>query len=324
MVWEKKNRLSDAKVGAFVLVALAILIAGTLWIAGTSLLGPPRVTYTILLQDSAGLRAGDRVRYAGVAVGRIQDVSLLPEEVWPVRMEVSLRPDIPVKTDSRAQIGTSGIFGEVFLEIQAGSPKAPLLAPGGLIESDVGAGFEATMAHVDELATQATGLLVKTSSLVEQLSSQISPVLSNLEQLLSAENTEHVRLLLADLSQLSATAGPRLTQILDRLEESIEGVPELRDQFAGLATSLDHALGPDGARLAAVLDQAQEDLDRAGGVLSVVEENRDELEWALRDLRDTLANLKAFSEEIEQRPYSLVRIKPRPDRAPGEPSEGDR
>ena len=52
--------------------------------------------------------------------------------------------------------------------------------------------------------------------------------------------------------------------------------------------------------------------------LDVIVGNRGELERTLADLREIVANLKAFSQQVKERPYSLVRIRPEPDRRPGE------
>ena len=38
----------------------------------------------------------------------------------------------------------------------------------------------------------------------------------------------------------------------------------------------------------------------------------------LGDLRDTVANLKSFSQQVRERPYSLVRIRDEPERRPGD------
>ena len=61
-----RERWSDVKVGIFVLVALAIVIAGSLWIAGGTLFAARQVPYDVLLADSGGVVAGDRVRVSGV------------------------------------------------------------------------------------------------------------------------------------------------------------------------------------------------------------------------------------------------------------------
>jgi phospholipid/cholesterol/gamma-HCH transport system substrate-binding protein len=316
--------ISDVKLGVFVLAALAILVVGSLWIAGSSVLDPDRLDYVVVMPDSAGLQKGDRVRYAGVSVGRIHSVVLRPADEWPVTMEISVRSDIPVRIDSRAAIGSEGFFGEVFLDILPGSDGAPRLEPGGRIEGRSGTGVDNALAQLDGLSTQADALLRSTTELVDQLSAQIGPVLTNLERLTAEENAASVDAILADLRQLTAATGPRLDALIAHLEETTAGVPELRDSLARVLAGVESALGPDGARLAAVLDSAEREIGSAGEALSIVTDNRAELEAALRDLRDTLANLEALSNELRQRPSSLVRSRPRPDRRPGESQEEPR
>ena len=169
----------------------------------------------------------------------------------------------------------------------------------------------------------------KTSGILDRVSAEIGPILANLQLLLSEENAENVHGLLANLRGLSADAAPRLQSMMERLDsltaslqEGVEGLPELTDKVASLLDSLNSGLGPDGARLAGLLDSAQGTLVSAEEVLVTVSRNRAELEWVLRDLRDTMANLKVFSQQVKERPFSLVRIKTPPERSPGEGAEG--
>ena len=52
--------------------------------------------------------------------------------------------------------------------------------------------------------------------------------------------------------------------------------------------------------------------------MSAITANRAEIDQTLADLRDTLANLKAFSQTLKERPYSLVRKEHPADRKPGD------
>src|SRR5215475_4986886 len=116
------TRLAEAKVGLFVMGALAVLVVGVLWISRVTLLGKSQLPYEVLMKDSAGVRAGDGVRVAGVEVGRVVRVSLHPGQEWPVSLQVLLDPEIPVHSDSSARIGNVGLLGSAFLEIDPGSP----------------------------------------------------------------------------------------------------------------------------------------------------------------------------------------------------------
>ena len=78
--------------------------------------------------------AGDRVRYAGVRIGRVQEIDLRPDEQWPVRFVVAIDPDLPIYTDATARFSTTSLLGSSFLEIdpvfafpdaEARSPRRP-------------------------------------------------------------------------------------------------------------------------------------------------------------------------------------------------------
>ena len=120
---------ANVKVGIFVLVALAILVVGSLWVAGSPMLAGKRVPYRVVLNDSAGVKPGDRVRYAGVPVGRIEAITLRPREPLPVVFDILIRPDVPVTEVSEAKISTTGLLGTPFLEILIPEFDAPPLSP---------------------------------------------------------------------------------------------------------------------------------------------------------------------------------------------------
>ena len=322
-----RERWSDVKVGVFVLIALAIIIAGSLWIAGGSLFAARHVPYDVVLSDSAGVVAGDRVRVAGVAVGRINDVVLRQEEKWPVLMKVSIKEEITVHQDATAVITSSGILGTSFLEINIGSPGAPPLPPGSQIEGKPAPGMEAAFAQVEAISAKLLGILDQTSKLIDQISGEVGPLMARLEALLSEENTENLEAILADTRRTLEDVQPRVGPLLDHLdrvassaEQSLAGVPPLTDQAQGLVTDLRTALGPDGQRVTQLLDSANTTLGSADQALQLVLDNRDAIEATLRDLELTMANLKTFSERVKHQPSSLLRSAPQQQRAPGDPA----
>ena len=67
---DDRSRSADVKVGLFVVTALTILVFGSLWIVGSTFFGARRVSYDVVMKEAAGVDAGDRVRFAGVPVGR--------------------------------------------------------------------------------------------------------------------------------------------------------------------------------------------------------------------------------------------------------------
>ena len=86
------------------------------------------VVYRIHFPDSvSGLTAGDAVKFRGIDVGTVKSMVVDPDNSKLVRVEVRLRKEAPVKTDTRASLTMKGITGVVFIELNGGDPAAQTL-----------------------------------------------------------------------------------------------------------------------------------------------------------------------------------------------------
>ena len=328
---DSNSRISDIKVGAFVVTALLILIVGSLWIAGSTLFRVQHNSYRVLLKGSAGIQSGDRVRFVGVKVGRVQSVSLQPESEWPVVLAVSLDPAVPVREDSAAKISSMGLMGSNFLVIDAGSSDSPVLADGGTLYGLEQHGFEDALSHVDVIAEKAILLLEQVSEVLDRVSTDIDPVLNGAQKLLSEDNVDRIGEILVTMNATLDEAAPRITSLMTRLdslagklETSVEDFPELTSEITRLVRDLHTILGPDGTRFIELIENAQGTLDSADESLSVLGDNREELGWAIRDLRDTAANLAELSRGLKENPSRLIWNRHEKDRRPGDGVGGSR
>src|ERR1700682_2036144 len=87
------------------------------------------VLYRIHFNESvSGLALGDPVKFHGVDVGTVKALALDPADPRKVQVDVRLRKDAPVKTDTRASLRLTGITGVVFIELSGGPPNAQSLA----------------------------------------------------------------------------------------------------------------------------------------------------------------------------------------------------
>jgi phospholipid/cholesterol/gamma-HCH transport system substrate-binding protein len=88
------------------------------------------VLYRIHFAESvSGLALGDPVKYRGVDVGNVKAMALDPDDPRRVQVDVSLRKEAPVKTDTAATLKLRGITGTVFIELEGGSPDAKVSLP---------------------------------------------------------------------------------------------------------------------------------------------------------------------------------------------------
>ena len=87
------------------------------------------VMYRIHFAESvSGLALGDPVKFQGVDVGNVKAMRIDRDDPRRVEVEVRLRKETPVKTDTTASLKLKGITGVVFVELNGGGPEAKLLA----------------------------------------------------------------------------------------------------------------------------------------------------------------------------------------------------
>jgi len=320
-------RSAEFKAGIFVIGALAILIAGTLWVTGSQYLRGHQNDYWVLLKSSGGIEVGDRVRMAGVTIGRVNEVRLRPSQAWPVAFQVGLDSEVPIKTDSTARIVSSGLLGDGFLQIDPGSAKSPSLKQGGEIVSQTSPDLQDILEKMGKISSQAVGSLDQVTAFMDQVSEEVVPLLKNLNTLVSEENAGHVQRILSTLDHTIDQAGPRfsvfsagLEPLSNHLDDTLKEASVMMKTFTKLGTNFHTAIGPEGSRITTVIDQAEKTLKSAQRSLSIIDDNREELAATMRDLQITASNLKAFSQQIKERPFSLIRINPEPDRRPGQGS----
>jgi phospholipid/cholesterol/gamma-HCH transport system substrate-binding protein len=86
------------------------------------------VLYRIHFPDSvSGLTVGDPVKFRGVDAGTVKSIRLDPDNARLVLVDLRLRKETPVMTDTRASLEMKGITGVVVIELNGGDPAAKTL-----------------------------------------------------------------------------------------------------------------------------------------------------------------------------------------------------
>ncbi len=125
-----KNTL-ETKLGIFVFLAVFAAWAIVETLGGTDWF---RHGYHVSAQFTTvqDLKPGDRVKMAGVEIGRVEDIQLTDTKV---RVVMKLREEALVKTDSKACVKFTGLMGQNFVGIDFGSPSAEKAKDGTELEA---------------------------------------------------------------------------------------------------------------------------------------------------------------------------------------------
>lgn len=311
-------------VGLFVIVASAVLIAMVFGISGV--FGRSVKTFHAYFQFAGGLERGATVRYAGgPKVGRVEKLTIDPQN--PARIDVvfSVDTDLPVKTDSHAKIMSMSPLGDNHLEILPGGAQAPLATSGALLPSDVYVDFNGLTAQLNDLAPQAKQLLQSLNDRAVDLKTTIERV----NDLLSPENRANLSATLADAHGMLAENRPQIKSTIqnlngmsERLQPLLQDLHNTSEEANKALSHLDEVLGENRADVRQSVIDLRKSLNtltditgRLDQTLDVNSENIDEL---LDNFRRVSENLKEFTDTIKKRPYTLIRASSPHEHKPGE------
>jgi outer membrane protein OmpA-like peptidoglycan-associated protein len=126
-----------ARLGAFIVATLAILVAGIFVIGGKQYLFSSTYQLKAQFDDVVGLDTGGDIRVGGVHVGTVHDILLphKPGDKVTIVMDLGKSTHQIIKQDSVASIETEGLLGNQYLAISFGSPGAAGVWDGDTIAS---------------------------------------------------------------------------------------------------------------------------------------------------------------------------------------------
>lgn len=303
-----EDKVNLTLVGLFVLVLGAALIGGALWLSSGKSYRTDYDTYQIYMNESvSGLNLNAPVRYRGVEVGRVQKITLAPDNVEQVELTLGILRGTPLKTDTFAVLQTHGLTGLTFVELAGGSREA---AP---LKSTPGKSYP--------IIKTGPSLMMRLDTSVSSLLGNINSSSENINALLNEDNRRAIGHILQDIETLTHTLAARQTTIdsgLSHAARTMENTAQLSAQLPQLAERIGH--GADAVdRMAAELAQAASstratmDSTRQFG-----NETAPEMQQLLNELHELTASLRRVSSEIEQNPAVLLHGRAAAKRGPGE------
>jgi phospholipid/cholesterol/gamma-HCH transport system substrate-binding protein len=313
----------ELKVGVFVLSSLLIFLA---IFAYVDQLSGVRIPYKTYFKYAAGVDPGSPVRYGGMKVGAITAIRPWSEDPTMIEVLLEVRGQVPVNADSVATLTSVSPLGDKYLEISTGTKKARRLPPGASIPSTEPVSLEDLAKQASTLIPIAQSTLQNVQKDIDQLTDNAQVVLANVQSMTGERNQRNFTLLLANARELLDKETPQIDKVLQNLErassQASDALNDVRaaaraanDTFAGASRTIDEIRDPVKTDLAE-LQRTMTDARRLIADLNTtVSANRHNIDETLGNFRAASENLRELTASVRQRPWSLLRGKPAPDRA---------
>ncbi len=126
-----KKGTVEATVGVFVLIGILCVAYLTIRLGRMEWFGSDYYEVDALFNSVSGLKAGAAVEVSGVAVGKVDAISL-DQKSKMARVQLKIREDLVLYDDAIASIKTSGLIGDKYIMLSQGGSGQPI-EPGGVI-----------------------------------------------------------------------------------------------------------------------------------------------------------------------------------------------
>ena len=235
------KRRDELVVGATIVVALAVVLAGTLWLSDTRL-GSSAETFVARFQTVGGLGVGNPVVYRGVRVGRVEEIRLA-DGGW-VETELMVYEGVQLPERSGIIAASRSFFGEwqatiINLDDPPDDPNVRLQLEAAMATGD-DAWAGATLPDIGQLTAQASrvaGDIASISSRVEtvfdsQAVVQLQEAIRDFTGIASSINefTESQTELIGEVGVNLRQGSDVLADAARRLQVSLARVDEATDQ----------------------------------------------------------------------------------------------
>lgn len=288
MEQDPRFRRLEAVVGAFVVGALAAIIAAVVYIGSENDLFAEKYHLRFRADSGTGIQKGMPVKLSGFRIGRIQKISLDERAKVIVRMKIDRKYSKWIRVDSTASLLTEGLVGDSVIEVSAGSAGRPALANDDFLPFAQGKGL-------NELAME--------------LSASVRSVLLEVRQTVAYVNDPQgdVKRTLANVQRLSAN----LEETRRRADGLILAATDNVGRVGPLLDSLSAAVDNVGRRLPPLLDNVGTRLpallDRVEGTLSNTEKISREFRKAAEQAAPRVPPLLTGAEELVKDADDIVR-----------------
>ncbi|MGB5864587.1 MAG: MlaD family protein [Sulfitobacter sp.] len=235
-----ETRANYILIGIFTLLSILGTLAFFIWLASVQV-NKQYQTYGIMFDDVSGLDASGEVSFNGISVGRVIGLQIAQEDPSKVFTTIEIEADVPVRSDTVAQLQSQGVTGVAYISLSGGTPTAEPLAAndqGVPIIPSRRSNLQTLVQDAPDLLEEATKLLAQFQTLTgPENQTYVTNILRNLDS-----TSGRLDEALTDFSDITGTVRDATVQIslftdrLDMIGASVSGTLEQADGTLAAAT----------------------------------------------------------------------------------------
>lgn len=123
-------------VGLFLALGLIVFIVGVFTLGSQSKSFAKSIHISAVFDDVSGLKTGNSVWFSGVKVGSISKIHFIGPSQVDVRMSIDEATQQYVHRNAGVHIGSDGLIGNKIIVIDGGSPQAPIVQDGDVLQTE--------------------------------------------------------------------------------------------------------------------------------------------------------------------------------------------
>jgi phospholipid/cholesterol/gamma-HCH transport system substrate-binding protein len=155
---ETHSNKFKVRLGLFVAGGLALFVISIFIIGKQKNLFNPTIKLTSYFFNVSGLQVGNTIRFSGIDVGTVDNISIINDST--VKVDMLIRKEVRqfIKEDSGVGIGSEGLIGDRLLIISQGSTDSPPVKDGQQLTSSEPVETDAIMASLQVTAWNVEGI----------------------------------------------------------------------------------------------------------------------------------------------------------------------
>lgn len=288
------SKAQKIRLGVFILVALIIFFLILGMIIGNKLIKKTDTYYIHYTNVSVGgLSVGGAVQYHGIRIGSVEDMSIDPDNVSTIIVEISVKEGTPIKKDVTAVLSNVGITGLKQVELKGGTPGKKNFAPGNIIP--------AGKSTLDMISGKA-----------EVISQKIERVLNNLARMTNKQNMKNLDSIIANTNQSLKIVNHIIASNETDFTKSINNVASISSELTILLQDVRKKTEKlDVEKFNTTLTSTSEAVENINQAVDNINytfsQSREDIIYSIQLLKETMQNLNEFSRLIAEDPSNIFK-----------------